>query len=445
MDPVAIDGYKGPRPSPTFHSMRFPLLLSVLLLVSMDAGAAPPTWYVDAGVGVNIADNESLNDNGALARFDLTAPIASLAFGRHVGEHWRVEAELAYGDSDLESFFWPSADDELWFDHTGGVSSTSLMLNAIRRFPLGAVEPYFGAGIGTSRLSYKLREQPYASDSTPILEDDADAFAFQLIAGLELHPAPRWGLGFDYRLWQAPDVDVVDVDGVSHGLRHTTHSFQAHLRYLFSGTWQTPDDVPEPPGTGWYVGASLGTGFAMDSEVKDSVDNLDAFQAAPLFALSAGNALTPHWRLEVALERIRNKVEVVDFNPETGQHAATGRVTATSLLAAAAYQFRAGRAVRPFVAVGAGAAWLDYYVETPRLEGRNVVPGRDLYLDDKSSTAPVVQLQLGLNMALSARLDLVADYRSWYSDPVKLARPDGSDYETWHWVQSFNLGLRYSL
>lgn len=426
--------------------MRFPFLFSAMLLVSMPAGATtPPAWYADVGLGVNIADNESLNDQGALARFDLTAPIASLAFGRHLGEHWRLEAELAYGDSDLETFFWPSADNELWFDHTGGVSTRSLMFNAIRGFQIGAVRPYLGAGIGTSRLSYELREQPYASDATPILEDDADAFAFQLIAGLELHPAPRWGLGFDYRLWQAPDVDVVDVDGVSHGLRHTTHSFQAHLRYLFSGAWQPRDDVPAPPGTGWYLGASVGTGFAMDSEVKDSVDNLDAFQAAPLFTLSAGNAVTPHWRLEVALERIRNKVEVVDFNPETGQHAATGRVTATSVLAVAAYQFRAGRAVRPFVGVGAGAAWLDYYAETTDFQGRVVLPGRRVYLDDKSSTSPVIQLQLGLSMALSSRLDLVGAYRSWYSDPVKLARPDGSDYETWHWIQSFDLGLRYSL
>jgi opacity protein-like surface antigen len=309
----------------------------------------------------------------------------------------------------------------------------------IRSFRIGALVPYLGAGAGVANVAWRMGVAPYGFGPNriprlPILDDEADTLALSVIAGFELPLSPRWGFSADYRLQHLPDFSLTGENGEDYDLSHTTHTATLHLSYLFAGQRAPTAVLPQPPGEGWYLGASLGAGFAVDSEVADSIENLDAFRTAPVYSLAVGNAVSPRWRFEIAVERRENDVEVVDFNPETGQFPASGRVTASSLMLNTAYRFRPHKSVRPFLGGGIGPAWMDYHVETRG----------DVYVDD-TATSLAIELMAGLDIALTRRLDFAADIRTWYTDPVKLDRPDGSPFDTWHWVHSLNLGLRYSL
>ncbi len=421
--------------------MRYRLATLIVL-----AGYAAPAltaegaaWYVDLGIGASLADEQKLNDDGADAEFDLGARAFSAALGYRLGPHWRLEAEYAQRDNDLETVYWPDAGTLLHQDADDGVRTSSLSLNVIRSFRFGAFAPYLGAGIGAAHVEWRMGVAPRGFGPNriprrPILDDATDTLALSFIAGFEVPLSARWGFSADYRLQHLPDFSLTGEGGEDYDLSHTTHTATLHLAYLLSGQWAPTGTLPRNPDRGWYLSTGLGSGFAVDSETANSIENLDAFKTGPVFTLAAGKAVSPHWRFELAFEQRENKVEVVDFNPERGQFPATGKVTASSLMLNTAYRFRPSRSVRPFVGAGIGAAWMDYHVETRG----------SLYLDD-TATSPAIEFAAGLDIAISDRLGFVADFRSWYTNPVKMDRPDGTPFETWHWVQSLGVGLRYSL
>jgi len=421
--------------------MRHPLIVLMILTAQVlcASTAHGSAWYVDMGLGATLAEEQKLNGDGADAEFDLGLPSASVALGYRFNGGWRLESEFAYRNNDLETVFWPDDGTVIRQDHYDGVRTSALSLNLIRRFRIGAFVPYLGGGIGAARVEWRMGMAPVGWGPNriprqPILDDEADTLALSFIAGFELPLSDRWGFSADYRLQHLPDFSLTGEDGADYDLSYTTHTATLHLAYLLSGRWDTAPSLPRPVDTTWYLAAQLGSGFAVDSEFADNIENLDAFKNGPVFSVAAGRMLTPHWRLEVAFEHRENDVEVVDFNPETGQFPATGKVKASSLMLSTAYRFRPGRSVRPFVGAGVGPAWMDYRVETRG----------SLYLDD-DAVSPAFEIFAGLDIALTERLDFVADFRSWYTTPVKLENPDGVPYETWHWVNSFDLGLRYSL
>lgn len=411
------------------------VLIGQTLIMSPAHGAG---WYADLGVGASLAEDQTLSSQGADAEFDLGAPALSAALGYRFAGPWRLETELAYRDNDLETVFWPADDATVHQDPDDGVRTKTLSVNAIRNFRVGALVPYLGAGIGVAHVEWRMGVAPIGFGPNriprrPILDDEADTLALSLIAGFELPLSERWGFNADYRLQHLPDFSLTGEGGEEYDLSHTTHTASLHLSYLLSGRWDPPGPLPRPADTTWYLSTSLGSGFAMDSEFADRIENLDAFKTGPVFTLAAGRVITPHWRVELAFEHRENDVEVVDFNPETGQFPASGKVRASSLMLNAAYRFRTGKSVRPFLGAGIGSAWMDYQVAT---RGES-------YLDDEA-TSLAIEIFAGLDIAVTEQLDFVAGFRSWYTDPVKLENPDGAPYEAWHWVHSLDLGLRYS-
>ena len=97
-------------------------------------------------------------------------------------------------------------------------------------------------------------------------------------------------------------------------------------------------------------------------------------------------------------------------------------------------RFRPAHPLRPYVGLGVGATEVDYDVTTR---------GAPYLLDN--ATAPVVQLLLGFEIALTERLDFTTDYRIWYSSWLEVETVAGHEADMTHWVHSFNFGLRYSL
>jgi opacity protein-like surface antigen len=172
----------------------------------------------------------------------------------------------------------------------------------------------------------------------------------------------------------------------------------------------------------------------MDSEFEDALDNLDAFALGSVYMIALERRLSRRWSLGLEAAWRQNDLEVVDFGDPLGEFGATGQVQATSLSLNGIYQFRPQRAIRPYLGVGLGLASIEFDATTLGEE----------YLDDEDD-APALQLIGGANIALSSRLDFVAEFRTWYAWPIELTLADDQTDETYHWVHSAQLGLRYAL
>lgn len=419
--------------APMRHRTTIVTGLLCLLLPQLGLAAG---WYGDLGFAFGFVNDMSLH--GEQAKFDIGMPAGSLAIGRYLDDRWRIELEWAYHHNDLEVLFSPDSGEEIRPDSSDGITVHSFSLNALRELRIGALQPYFGVGIGPARVDVRMGEANNGGfiilPTKPILDDHAWVLGLQAIGGFTVPVARRLGLAFDYRLWHTPSIDVVAESGEALDLDHTMHSISAHVRYLFSAQQSRPPADLRSRDAGWYLTGSLGTGAAVDADLHDSLDSLDAFQVGPLFSLAVGVGKGSRWRLELEAAHRSNDVEIVDFAPVNGQFRAMGDVKATSLMANVLYRFWPDGAIRPFIGVGGGLTHADYQVQTRG----------EPYLDD-GDTAPALQLILGVDVALTPRLDFVADFRSWYTDWLSLTRPDGETVELPHSVQSISVGLRYAM
>lgn len=95
-----------------------------------------------------------------------------------------VELEYAYlSQQDIDE---PGA--------SGDFKASNLMANFILRYPEGKIHPYVGVGIGWSWGAFK------GSDPTVGSVDESDnAFAWQILAGVNFEIAPNWSADLAYR------------------------------------------------------------------------------------------------------------------------------------------------------------------------------------------------------------------------------------------------------
>lgn len=410
----------------------------MLALSGAASSAEADAWYLDLGLGAGVAENMKLNDAGAAAEFDLGIPAGTFAIG-HTFDQWRLEAEIGYQNNTLENYFWPTGDDVVRADAKDSVKSTHLLLNGIRQFQIGALKPYLGLGLGAASTHLEMsREATIWPTETPRvvhIDDTATSFAWQAVAGFDIPLSSRWDLGFDYRYWRASGIKVRAENGEALDVSHTSHSARVHVRYFLTDPERTASSNHPTPADGpWHLSASFGGGWAMDSEFADSLDNLDAFSLGGVFSLALERRLSRRWALALEAAWRQNDLEVLDFGDPLGEFGASGEVKSTSLSVNGIYQFRPEQAIRPYLGFGVGLTRISL----------DAITLGEQYLDDKD-TAPAFQLIGGANIAMTDRLDFLAEIRTWYATPVEVVRTDGQSLETWHWVQSVQVGLRYAL
>ena len=79
----------------------------------------------------------------------------------------------------------------------GDFKAHNLMANLIARYPEGKIHPYIGAGAGCSWGSFK------ATGLGTSVDESDNAFAWQLLAGVNFDIAPRWSVDLGYRYIQS--------------------------------------------------------------------------------------------------------------------------------------------------------------------------------------------------------------------------------------------------
>lgn len=398
----------------------------------MTAAAADGHFYVSGGIGAGHAPNGTLEGSRGEIDYDLGRPIGGVAAGFDAGSRWRFELDASYRVNDAEVLFFDDARADVAPDPDSRIRALGAALSAIRTFdgPAG-LRPYVGVGAGAARVNYRF--SPDGGAAAPV--DDRDtAFAYQVIAGLDLGITRRLELAADYRYWRVPDFQVSSDAGDTLESSHEVHSAMLHLRYRL-GERPLAGLEPAVEDRRWYVSAAAGSSFAKDAEIKNNVANFDAFDVGSVISVAAGYDLRGPWRFELEASRRRNEAELVDFNPDVGEFRASGDVRSVSLLANVAYEGRRRSGFRPYAALGVGAARSSWDVS---LDGDG-----SLYVDD-SDTAGAFQVVFGAAAPLGRSLETVVEYRYWMTGLFDLEEPDGRPMRTELTVHSVMFGLRYT-
>ena len=406
-------------------------------------------WYASLGVGWDHAERVTFED-GSLLEIDRRGWRPNAALGAKFGDNWRIELNGSIQENTPEVLYQPSAAIEVNPDERDVLRASSLMANVLRDIPIGiAWRPYVGAGIGVTKLDYRVSEQETRSRPRIFFVDDkSTALAFQLIAGFTVPLTRRLDLAADYRYFKAPSPNLGDVNGTDLDIDHTVHSAWVHLRYHApnAGVFKTPSPRHEWM-RGLYFETAIGGGFPEDSEVdaQGAEIHLDAYDLGPAITAALGYAWRSRWRFELEGQYHRNELEVVDFRQPQGEEVADGQVKSYSVMANVIHQFSPGRSIRPFVGIGYGLVHGSFDVDVfgvcqfgvcgPEFRSEHIH-------DDDSATA--LQLMVGFDIALTPRATFTADYRGWWTSDFKMQQPDGTPYETSLEHRSITVGVRYA-
>lgn len=214
-------------------------LLTAATAVSLFALAAPAGanvngWYlgIEAGFNQN-TDTDMLVDSidpfffGGFPPAGTTFDTGWMGAGTigYAWPHLRLELELAYRDSDHDTFASAGT-----FTGTGDFNEFTQMVNVLWDIDLGPdASLSLGAGLGGDSISYtnSLHTTPF--------DGSEYVFAWQLIAGLNISIGPTTDLVLNYRFLNADGPEFLETSG---GILHNDtfddvghHSVTLGLRF----------------------------------------------------------------------------------------------------------------------------------------------------------------------------------------------------------------------
>jgi len=198
--------------------------------------------------------------------------------------------------------------------------------------------------------------------------------------------------------------------------------------------WGPAGDAQAASPTGFYLGASLGGGMAVDRDFLGKDGQMDAFAIGPMGSISAGYRFSKRWQIELEVAKRKNEMQIYD--QLISEQRTTGDVQADSLLANVIYRFRPSAAINPKVGIGLGMTEIRYDLD---------LAGADRPLIDDADQTTAFQWMMGFDIALTARWMVSTDYRLWLSDEVTFDLKDGGTVKVTHLIHSWSVGLRYSI
>lgn len=101
----------------------------------------------------------------------------------------------------------------------GDFKASNLMLNFVARYPEGKIHPYLGVGIGWSWGAIKASGA--AGGLSGSLDESDNAFAWQILAGVNFEITPQWSADLGYRYFNSQYTinsfgEDVDLTAKSH-------------------------------------------------------------------------------------------------------------------------------------------------------------------------------------------------------------------------------------
>ena len=207
------------------------------------------------GAGTNILAGTVLDDGTSVGwntEFDTGFAISG-ALGRRF-DFFRAELEVAYQANDVDTHSGVTVADaigldgedagvlitgsdnlgvtvgDLVADGQGQVDTIFVMANVYYDFDFGGrIKPYVGAGAGVGFV-----DVDYSPSATPIIQDDATAFAYQAMAGVTYEVGPATELFAGYRYRATTDVEVnAALFPAEFDIENSGSIVEAGLRFTF--------------------------------------------------------------------------------------------------------------------------------------------------------------------------------------------------------------------
>lgn len=98
------------------------------------------------------------------------------------------------------------------FTESGNVALNNFLVNLILRYPEGRVHPYIGGGIGGSSMNIQNTEA-LGGAVVNVANETATAFAWQLLAGVNVDLAPKLSADLGYRYFGTnPGFTAINVN-----------------------------------------------------------------------------------------------------------------------------------------------------------------------------------------------------------------------------------------
>lgn len=393
-------------------------------------------WYVEGGLGAGPIESANINGLGARLHADFGAPLFSISTGRAFHNGLRVALEWAHRSNDVEILEISGSQDDVVAGSSDRVRARSYFLNVFYNIENKSnFSPYLGFGLGMADLDYALSD---SQTSESILDDNDQAFAWQVIAGVEVGLSSAWRVNADYRYWRAPEVRMTTSAQSPVKTSLSSHSIWLSLSYFLSEQSEARQSrvTVEPHKPGPYITFNAGGGFAQDADLDSSQANLDGYRVGPALSLALGKRISDRFRWEIEGSYRSNNAQIVDFGRQLGEELADGEVQASSLMANGFYDFRRSGKVRPYAGVGAGLSRVEFDV--------GVKPTGQAFLRD-AQTETSFQVILGTGAQVSDRLRFTLEYRYWFAPWLSVRDPEGVKLDTHHNIHMVLLGLQYRL
>jgi opacity protein-like surface antigen len=176
-------------------------LATFLLFTSVSTAPAAEAGPLYIGVfGGYVRPNDLTVENSADVKLK-----SSWAIGAKAGY---IFPQVKWLAAELEYFYLAKQDvDDPGVN--GDFSANNLMANLLVRYPEGKIHPYAGIGVGWSWATFKATSAGRSTD------ESANAFAWQILAGVNFEITPNWSADVAYRYFSSkydmgsdPSTDV---------------------------------------------------------------------------------------------------------------------------------------------------------------------------------------------------------------------------------------------
>jgi opacity protein-like surface antigen len=178
-------------------------LATFLLFTSVSTAPAAEAGPFYIGVfGGYVMPDDLKKENGESVDLSLKS---SWAIGAKVGY---IFPQVKWLAAELEYFYLAKQDlDQSGYD--GDFSANNVMANLLVRYPQGKIHPYAGIGIGWSWATLK------ATSTSGSIDESANAFAWQILAGVNFEITPQWSADLGYRYFSSKYEMGPDKEGVT--------------------------------------------------------------------------------------------------------------------------------------------------------------------------------------------------------------------------------------
>jgi opacity protein-like surface antigen len=197
-------------------------------------------FYFETTIGGGFSEDADINNTRiGLDAFDL-GPVATAALGYNWRKRWRLELEGQYRRNEVEVIdFRPAQGED---PSEGQVKNYALMANIIYQFaPGSSVRPFIGLGVGIVHASFDIdvfgiceRFVCGPERQAKLIDDDDNANAAQVMAGVDVAISERVTFTADYRYWVTSDFKMQQPDGAPFDTKLRNTSVTVGVRYSFS-------------------------------------------------------------------------------------------------------------------------------------------------------------------------------------------------------------------